>query len=891
MSIRNFDAIFRPRAVALIGASNRPGSVGLVTAENLLAGGFDGPIMPVNPKHKAVAGILAYPNINNVPVVPDLIVITTPPATIPGIIHDAGARGTKAAIVITAGFGELGSDQGRALQTAMLEAAKPNLLRIIGPNCLGILSTPAGLNASFAPANARKGGIAFVAQSGAMVTTVLDWANSRGLGFSHLVSLGDMIDVDFGDMLDYLANDPATTAILLYIEAVTDARKFLSAARTASRLKPVIAIKAGRHEAAARAASSHTGALAGVDAVYDAAFQRAGVLRVRDLDEVFDAVETLANPPSLSGERLVILTNGGGAGVLATDSILDYGGKLAELSPQTIAKLDSILPPTWSHGNPVDIIGDAPPKRYADALSILLDAPETDAVLVINCPTAIASSADSARAVADIAAAKKRAVFANWLDVASRPESIAAFAKAGVPAYDTPTEAARGFMHLVRYRKGQETIVEVPSPIETDFIPDDAKARAVVAAALKRGDIWMNPEDVGAILGSYGIPIARTRLVTNEDEAANAAAEIAGAVALKIYSPDVTHKSDVGGVLLNLEGADAVRNAAHAMRARVAAAAPNARIDGFTVQEMVRRPGAYELIGGMAVDRQFGPFLLFGAGGTAVEILADKAIALLPLNLRLARETILQTRISHLLQGYRDHPAVAVDDLALTLVKLSQLASDLDEVVEIDLNPLLADATGVIAVDARIRIQPLAQGMRRGARLAIRPYPKAWERDEMLATFGRLRLRPIRPEDAAALATLVQSLTPEDARLRFFTPVRSMEPRALARFTQIDYEREMAFVLYPYGEPDKLLGVVRLAADPDNVDAEFAIVVRSDLHRRGIGRLLMRRIIEYARTSGLKQLFGDILRENEPMLALATQLGFAIRTADRPEIFRAELQL
>jgi acetyltransferase len=891
MSIRNLDAIFRPRSVALIGASNRPGSVGLVTAENLLAGGFDGPIIPVNPKHASVAGVLAYPDIASMPLAPDLAVICTPPQTVPQLIAELGERGTKGAIVITAGFGELGSASGQGLQAAMLDAARPHLLRIVGPNCVGVVSTPFHLNASFAPDNAKKGEIAFVAQSGAMVTTVLDWAAQRGIGFSHLVSLGDMVDVDFGDMLDYLANDADTKAILLYIEAVTATRKFLSAARAAARVKPVIAIKAGRHQASAKAAASHTGALAGVDAVYEAAFRRAGILRVRDLDELFDAVETLARAPGIKGDDLVILTNGGGAGVLAADALLDWGGKLTPLSAETLAKLDGVLPPTWSHGNPVDIIGDAQPPRYTDALNVLLEAPETNAILVINCPTAIASSVDAARAVAKLASAKRRPVLANWLGTRDLSTVRAVFSEAGIPAYATPTEAVRGVMHLARYRKGQDIIVEVPSSLATEFSPDEARARGIIAAAVAASETWLDPQAVSELLDCYRIAAARCAIAATPAEAARIAETFAVPVALKVVSAKITHKSDIGGVVLDLDGPGAVLKAAEAMRQRLSVSMPDALPIRYLVQEMIHRPGAFELIAGMTVDRQFGPVLLFGQGGTAVEVINDKALALPPLNLRLANELIAQTRISRLLHGYRDHPPAALDAVALTIVKLSQLVCDLDEIVEIDLNPLLADAGGVCCVDARIRLGAPGDKTRRGGRLAIRPYPKEWERTQDLPGIGVMTLRPIRPEDAQGLAQLVSSLTPDDARMRFFTPLRKLTPIALARFTQIDYDREMAFVLHKQNEPGRLIGVVRLAADPDNFRAEFAVVVRSDLHGRGIGRLLMTRLIEYARDRGLSELAGDILAENAAMRALCTKLGFAARWTGAGDVVRVELHL
>ena len=888
MTIRNLDAIFHPRGIALIGASARAGSVGLVTGINLRGSGFAGAIAFVNPKSQEILDAACYPNIASVPFVPDLGVICTPPRAVPQVIAELGARGTKGAIVITAGFGELEGSEGHALQQAMLDAARPHLLRVIGPNCLGVLSTQAGLNASFAPRNAKKGGIAFVAQSGAIVTTVLDWATARGIGFSHLVSLGDMADVDFGDMLDYLANDQQTSAILLYIEAVTSARKFISAARAAARLKPVIAIKAGRHGAAARAAHSHTGALAGIDSVYDAAFRRAGILRVRDLEEIFDAVETLSVAPRINRDDMIILTNGGGAGVLATDALLDFGGVPAQLSPETIKKLDALLPPTWSKGNPVDIIGDAQAPRYASALETLLAAPETNAVLVINCPTAIASGTEAARAVIEVARPKAKAVLANWLGGELAQESRALFAAAAIPSYETPTEAARGFMHLVRYRKGQDTIVEVPPSAATEFVPDIAAARLLIDRALEAGEGWLAPEEVAALLESYRISVVRSAKAASPDAAVAIAAKFGSAVALKIVSPDILHKSEVGGVALNLESGDAVRSAAVAMLAHVRQTAPHARIDGFLVQEMVRKPGAYELIAGVAVDAQFGPFVLFGQGGTGVEIVADKAVALPPLNLQLARELMDQTRIAKLLAGYRDRPPAALDEIALTLVKLSQLICDFDEVVEVDLNPLLADSAGVMAVDARVR---LARSQApRGSRLSIRPYPKELERDEFLLALGKVKLRPIRPEDAESLKSFVSDLSPEDSRLRFFAPVKFLNPRLLARFTQIDYEREMALVLRPESG-NRILGVVRLVADPDNVSAEFAIVVASNLHRKGIGWLLLGRLVDYARARKLSELVGYVLRENAAMLALASKLGFVANASESAEVVRVVLRL
>ncbi|HWA31796.1 MAG TPA: GNAT family N-acetyltransferase [Rhizomicrobium sp.] len=885
MTTRNLDAIFHPGSIALIGASNRPHSVGAVIAQNLREGGFDGPILPVNPKHTSVAGILCYPDVASLPVTPDLAVICTPPQTVPGLVAELGARGTRAAIVVTAGFREGGNAAGMALQTAMLDAARPHLLRVIGPNCLGVISTPINLNASFAPRTPKPGNVAFVAQSGAMVTTVLDWASGRGIGFSHLVSLGDMSDVDFGDMLDFLANDQNTSAILLYIEAVTAARKFMSAARAASRVKPVIAIKAGRQAAAAKAAASHTGALAGIDGVYDAAFARAGILRANDLDEIFDAVETLAYRPRIGGDRLAIVTNGGGVGVLATDALIAQGGALAALSKDTVAKLDKVLPPTWSHGNPIDIIGDADDKRYRAALDAIAGADDIDAALVLNCPVAVASSIDAAHAVAD--AKPNMPVLANWFGAQSA-QSRPIFAGAGIPAYDTPEKAVRGFMHMVRYRRMQENLQEVPSATPTTFRHDCKHAREIIAAALKRGGGWLDPLEVNALFDCYGIPVVRTVIAATPEAAADAAAKIGAPVALKILSRQITHKSDVGGVALDLTGADAVKTAAATMLGRVQKAAPNAHIDGFVVQEMIRRPDAYELILGMAVDRTFGPFLLFGQGGTAVEIINDKALALPPLNLKLAREAMARTRVWRQLQGYRDRPPAAIDAIALTLVKLSQLVADLDEVTEFDINPLLADEHGVVALDARVRVKPLAPEEPAHERLAIRPYPNELESDIDVPGAGCFHMRPVRPEDAAAFTQFASRLSNEDMRMRFFSPLRVLPASLLARLTQIDYDREMALVLFDASGAAAAVG--RLAADPNGLRAEFALVVRTDLKGRGIGSVLLQKLIAYARQRGIAEIWGNVLMDNTTMLALCRDLRFDI-SAPVEGVVRAALSL
>lgn len=887
MSVRNLGSVFHPRSVALIGASTREHSIGNVVAENLLHGGFSGTVRLVNPFHSQAAGMRTYPDVASLPESPDLAVICTPPETVPSLIAELGARGTKGVIVVTAGFGD--TPDGKRLHQAMLDAARPHLLRIIGPNCLGVLSPQSGLNASFAQMNAISGGIALVAQSGAILTTILDWASARGVGFSHLVSLGDMADVDFGDMLDYLAGDPNTHSIVLYIEAITHARKFMSAARAAARIKPVIAIKAGRHTEAAKAALSHTGALAGADAVYDAALRRAGILRVMTLEEVFDALESLATLKGDIGDRLAILTNGGGIGVLATDALLDGEGKLAELSAATIASLDGVLPKTWSHANPVDIIGDAPPQRYADSLRILLEAPEIDCILALNCPTAVTSSPEAARAVVSAVENAKRPVLTAWLGTKTAQEARALFNAARLPAYDTPDQAVRGYMHLIRYQRAQEALREVPPSLPADFAPDTARAKAIIAEARQAGETWLSPMHLNALLGCYMIPTPRMAAVPGADEAADIAAEFGMPVALKIQSQSIVHKSDVGGVALGLEKPEDVRAAAASMWSRLRTSHPSAKLDGFLVQEMVVRPRAHELIVGMSVDPTFGPILLFGQGGTAVEVIDDKSLALPPLNLPLARAMMARTRVFRQLEGYRDRPAAKLDAIALTLVKLSQLVTDNDEIVELDINPLLADETGVIALDARVKLG--TADAEHGRRFAISPYPKELERAVDVPDWGDCLLRPVRPEDAGAMIRLFERLSPEDIRLRFFTPWRELPPKQLARFTQIDYDREMAFALVSADRQD-FLGIVRLAADPDNIRAEFAVLVRSDLKGHGLGRMLMDHLVAFARKRGIQELFGEVLRENTIMLSLCRDLGFSMETeVGAPGTVRATLAL
>ncbi|HTD04723.1 bifunctional acetate--CoA ligase family protein/GNAT family N-acetyltransferase [Undibacterium sp.] len=891
MTIRNLEYLFAPKSVAVIGASNKLHSIGATVLNNLVEAGFQGTIFPVNPKYDSLNGLKTYAGVQHLPVAPDLAVICTPPASIPALIAELGARGTRAAIVLTAGL-NLHLDGGAAsVRQLMLDAAKPTLLRILGPNCVGLLVPGIGLNASFAHTGALPGKIAFVSQSGALVTGVLEWAKLRGIGFSKFISLGDNADIDFADVLDYLAGDADTRAILMYVEDIKHARKFMSAARAAARSKPVLVVKAGRAAEGSKAAASHTGALAGSDAVYDAAIRRAGMLRVFATEDLFGAVETLAYAKPMSGERLTILTNGGGPGVMATDALIFSDGKLAAIPSDTAAQLDAVLPATWSHGNPVDIIGDAPAERYVKALEILLKNPQSDAILFIQAPTAIVPSIDIANAIAPLAQSMSRNVLACWLGSDAKAPARQVFSAAGIPAYDTPEEAVRGFMQIVQYHRNQHLLMQVPPSLSADFVPDRAAAQAVATAALAAGRSMLSEPEAKIMLAAYGIPVVETRIADTAEQAVQYAQEIGFPVAVKVLSPEISHKTEVGGVVLDLETAQAVQAATQAIRERLRELRPEATLRGFSVQAMARRPDAQELIVGVTTDAVFGPVILFGQGGIAVEVIDDNTIGLPPLNMVLARDMISRTRVAKLLAGYRDRPAADVDAICRTLIQISQLVSDIPEIAELDINPLLADAGGVLALDARIRVAAAdtAAGV---DRLAIRPYPA--ELEQWITWQGRpLLLRPIRPEDGGAHVAFFNALDPEDVRLRMFIRMRELQPDQLARFTQIDYDRDMAFIATRRradGEYETL-GVVRAMADPGNEKAEFAVTVRSDVKSCGLGSILMAKLVDYCRHRGTPEIVGEALPQNIGVLNLVKRFGFEVKAMPEEGVMMLRLDL
>ena len=881
MSINNLERIFAPRTVAVVGASPRAGSLGGAVLANLRSAGFTGEIGVVNARYGTIGDHRTVASLSRLPFVPDVVVITAPAPAIPDLVRQAGEAGVAGCIIISAGLGHGPGSPADQVE----KSARAHHLRLIGPNCLGVIMPRGRLNASFAARMPAVGDLALISQSGAIAAAMIDWADQRSVGFSGIVSVGDQLDVDIADLLDFFALDTSTRAILMYVESVASARKFLSAARAAASVKPVVVVKAGRKAQGARAAATHTGALAGADAVYDAAFRRAGLVRVYDLRELFDCAETLGRKTPLSGPRLAILTNGGGIGVLAVDRLVELGGTPATLSDVTRAELERRLPAAWSRANPVDIIGDADSSRYAAALEALLSDDANDAVLVMNVQTAICPAADIATTVARVVTADRsrrvrpKTVLAAW--VGTDASVAKTFGEASIPSFPTEDDAVRGFMHLVGYHNAREALMEAPPRVAADIVSDVPMARGIIDGVLAQGRTWLDPLEVNSVLKAYGIPVVPTVVAATPEAARLAAQDFLAKgqfVAVKVLSRDIVHKSDVNGVRLNLSSAEAVEVAARDIVAAAQAAMPHARIDGVVVQPMIKRRHGRELIAGIADDPTFGPVIVFGRGGTAVEVIDDKGLGLPLLDVKLARDLIGRTRVSRTLDRYRDVPAAARDDIALILIRLAQMAADLPALKELDINPLLADENGVIALDARIAVterRTAPTGPDR-TRLAIRPYPGEWCRSLQVADGWQVPARPIRPEDEAGLISFLQRISKEDLRLRFFAPMKEFTHPFVARLTQIDYARAMAFVATD-PETGDILGVVRLHSDSAYETAEYAILVRTDLKGRGLGWALMELLIDYARSEGLQRLTGQVLRSNTRMLEMCRTLGFSVR--------------
>lgn len=897
MTIRNLDPILAPRSIALVGASPTEGSVGRIVLRNVASNGFRGAVYPVNPNHDEINGIKCYRAIKDLPEPPDIAVIMTPPKTIPKIIKDLSKLGTRTAVVLTAGIND-----SNGLRQKMLDAAQPNLFRIIGPNTVGMMAPHVGLNASFTHMAPMPGKLALLSQSGAIVTALIDWAADRDVGFSHIVSLGDMADVDMADCIDLLAMDRHTKAILLYLESIPNPRKFISAARAASRLKPVLAVKSGRHEAAAKAAATHTGALAGSDMVVDAILRRAGVVRVKDLDDLFLAAETIEHFTSIPDMRVGIVTNGGGAGVLAVDQMMDYGSDLAELSPETIEALNAVLPPTWSKSNPVDIIGDASPQRYREAVSIVARDPGVDAILVMSCPTALASPIAAAQEISSMVEKGKinrKPVFGCWLGEHSAKGARHVLRKAGVASFDTPAQAAQAMSLLESWTQSQRLLTRVPAFGGDEPTGDKAVAAQIFKTVAAEDRSILTEPEAKRVFSAYGIPTPPTLVARTVNEAREVAEELLPShsrLVVKLLSRDISHKTDVGGVALGLKSTDAVARTVQDMLDRLAKTKPDARIDGFMIQPMVSLPDSNELIIGMKHDPTFGPVILFGAGGTAVEVLKDTAIALPPIDDVLAGDLIDQTRIGRLLAGYRGHKPA---DRAMIIGMIRAVASlvvDFPCIAGIDINPLLVSGDRALALDARIVIDT-ARVDEAGPNpdLAMTPYPNDWTKRVTLDNGMNLILRAIRPEDAALYPTFLDKTSAEDIRNRLLTSVSRLTDDEMIRLTQLDYSRAMAFVAIIDDESQakgELAGVSRLMADADHERAEFGLIVRGDLQGLGLGWVLMDHLLDYARADRLQMIDGVTFKENTRMRQMCEELGFKQNMSrESPELVELELTL
>jgi acetyltransferase len=889
------DAIFAPHSVAVIGASERAGSVGRAVLWSLLSSPFGGTVYPISDKRTSVLGIKAYKSVADLPETVDLAVVITPAATVPAIISDCVEAGVRGAIVISAGFKEHG-EQGKELERQILERIQGTSLRLIGPNCLGVMNPVSGLNATFASTIARPGNVGFISQSGALCTAILDWAQKEMVGFSSFVSVGSMLDVNWGDLIDYLGNDPRTQSIIMYMESVGDARSFLSAAREVSLNKPIIVIKAGRTDAAAQAAASHTGALTGSDEVLEAAFRRCGVLRVQTIADLFYMAEVLAKQPRPKGPRLAIVTNAGGPGVLAADGLLSHGGQLAQLSAESMEALNQILPPHWSHNNPIDMLGDALPERYAKVVAIAAHDSNIDGLLAITCPQGMAGPTATAEQLKPYAHSTGKPVLASWMGGTEVAAGTDILNRAGIPTFQFPDTAARVFCYMWRYSYALRGLYETPVLRGDDEGPDRARAQRIIENVRNSGRRLLTEVESKELLAAYGLATVETEVAKTEDGAVSRANSIGYPVVLKLHSETVTHKTDVGGVQLNLPDETAVRKAYRAIEGSVRERAGEGHFLGVTVQPMLKLDG-YELIVGSSIDPQFGPVLLFGTGGQLVEVFKDRALALPPLNTTLARRMMEQTNIFKALEGVRGRKAVDLSALEEFMVRFSHLVVEQPRIREIDINPVLASPERIVALDARVVLHDPETRDEQLPRPAIRPYPVKYVQSGTMKNGDPVTVRPIRPEDEPLLIRLHQALSERTVYLRYFQPLKLSQRTAHERLTRIcfiDYDREIVLVVEHKkadGQP-QIIAIGRLSKLRGGGDeAELAVLVDDRYQFQGLGTELYRRLIAVAREEKLKRVVCTILAENREMRAICKKLGFHMESDLEDGTLRAELNL
>ena len=889
----SFQALFTPRSVAVIGATDKDGSVGLAIMKNLIAS-FKGAIYPVNPKRTELLSLPAFPNISAAPAPVDLAVIITPARTVPGLIRECIAAGVKSALIISAGFKEVGPE-GVALEKEILEACRAAKMRFVGPNCLGIMNPGIGLNATFADSIAQPGRVAFISQSGALCTAVLDWSHSENVGFSHFISVGSMLDVGWGDLIDFLGDDPNTDSIVMYMETIGDARAFISAAREVALSKPIIVIKAGRSQAAAKAAASHTGSLAGSDDALDAAFERSGVLRVNTISDLFYMAEVLGKQPRPRGNRLTIITNAGGPGVLATDALVHHGGELAPISNELIGKLNEFMPAAWSHSNPIDVLGDATAERYAKAIELAAQDPDSDGLLVILTPQAMTQATETAQLLEPLAKTLGKPLLASWMGAGAVRGGEDVLNRADIPTFAYPDTAARVFDYMWQYTSNLKGLYETPQTADAADA-DRARASSLVARARSAGRTILTEFESKALLSAYGIPTVTTRIAATEEEAVLAASHIGYPVVLKLHSETITHKTDVGGVKLNLHDADAVRAAFAAIEAGVREKAGEGHFLGVTVQPMAKLDG-YEVILGCSLDVQLGPVLLFGSGGQLVEVYKDRALALPPLTTTLARRMMEKTKIYTALKGVRGRKSADMDELEKLLVRFSQLVVEQRWIKEIDINPLLVGEGGnMIALDARVVLHGPEVKREDLPRPAIRPYPTRYVAPFELNDGMPVTIRPIRPEDETLMPEFHRKLSEQSVYLRYFHALPLSERIAHDRLVRIcfnDYDRELALVAILKDEhgKDTIAGVGRLIKLRGGQEAEFAVLVSDQFQHQGLGRELLARLVQYGRDEGMHRIVADILPENTGMIRVSEQLGFKITRVPDDDTLRAELVL
>jgi len=889
MGLRKLDRIFNPDTIAVIGASDTEGKVGYSLMSNLISNGFKGTIYPVNIKRKSVQGVKAYPSITEVPDKIDLAIIVTPAKTVPAITEECGKKGVIGLIIISAGFKEAG-DEGNRLFSQVISISKKYNMRIIGPNCLGFMRPKKRLNASFANKMALPGRIAFISQSGALGTAILDWSVKQNIGFSYFVSIGSMADIGFNDLIDYFGTDPDTNSILIYMESMDNAKRFISAARAFARNKPIVVLKVGRSAEGSRAAMSHTGSLTGNDAVFDAAFKRAGVLRVNTIGELFDAAKTLSAQERPTGKRLAIITNAGGPGVIATDYLIENGGEIAKLSKETIEKLSKFLPEDWSHANPVDILGDATPEQYRKALEIVMEDNNADGILIILTPQAMTNPSEVARQISDMSNRSRKAIFTSWMGEHDIREGREIFKKAGIPTYKIPETAVRCFLNMYMYSRNQELLYETPASIPHAFEPKTKKNKELIHNIMDTGRFTLTEKESKELLANYGIPISKSSTAKTKEEAAKMSKKIGYPVAMKILSPDIMHKTDVGGVELYIENDADARKAFQKIVSSAKKKAPKAKIDGVLIEKMEQK--RYELIIGGKKDQIFGPVIIFGMGGVAVEVFKDTTIGLPPLNMALAMRMIKETKIYQLLKGYRGMKGVDITSIQFLLYKFAYLLMDFPEIKEIDINPFGVDEKGGVVLDAKIALDESLKDRKIEpySHMVISPYPKEYIKKIAMRNGKPALFRPIKPEDEEMEAEMFRQMSDETQRYRFFQTIKNITHDTLVRYTQIDYDREIAIIAeVSEGKEKKMAGVARLVADPYNLNAEFAIVVADPWQKQGIGGKLTDFIVDIAKKRKIRKIYIELLPDNQRIIDMFRHRGFSM--VKHQKIIGAEVEL